>query len=423
MPKFVVIISDSGEISGGAPKIAITTARGLADRGLNVIFVSAGDTYDQRLTHPNITIASLNLENVWAIQNPARAAIDGAWNTKAAIRLSLLLGPLDPVETIIHLHSWTKALSPSVINIVSKLAFPWVVTFHDYFFICPNGSYFNHSAVLPCTLKPMSLSCMISNCDSHSYAHKAIRLIRHSLLQRVLRNSQEPLNVIHISHFAKTIAGRFLPKDTRNFLVTNPNESEKSPPVRVTDNVDFVFIGRFQQEKGCILFARAARSLGVPATFLGAGRDADAILRCYSHAKIIHWAGQEVIGNVLERARALVFPSRWYETGGLVVLEALARGVPVVASDMTGARDFIQDNVNGLLFKMNDEAHLVECMRQLLDIEIAGRMGLSAYKMYWDKPPTLQVYLDSLTDVYEKIFSEHRKRTAGQNTEVIAKKV
>lgn len=405
---FVVIINDFSHINGGAAKVAITSARGLADRGFQVLFISATEGCDALLAHDNITLECLGLNDVWSIRNPIDAAAKGLWNRAAGHSIWKSLETLDPQDTIVHIHSWTKALSPSIFNSVSRLPFRWVITFHDYFLFCPTGGYFNYLTSAPCTLKPGSLSCIAANCDARSYAHKAVRVARNGLLQRILRRAGAPLNVIHISGLAKDIASPFLPASTRNFLVVNPNDTLKSARVPVKDNDAFVFIGRLRQEKGCRLFARAAQSLGAQATFLGSGEEADAIRRDCPAAEIIPWGGKDAVEKVLSKARTLIFPSIWYETGGLVVLEALAKGIPVIATSATGAADFIEDGVNGWTFATGNEADLVAKMRQLEDRRLADRMGAAAFERYWKAPPTLERHLDRLDDVYGQILSERQ---------------
>ncbi len=50
-------------------------------------------------------------------------------------------------------------------------------------------------------------------------------------------------------------------------------------------------------------------------------------------ARVTGWLSAEDVQRELEHARCLVFPSLWYETYGLVVNEAAARGIPAIVSD------------------------------------------------------------------------------------------
>src|SRR5882757_10833220 len=67
-------------------------------------------------------------------------------------------------------------------------------------------------------------------------------------------------------------------------------------------------------------------------------------------ARFTSWLGAEDIRRHMRTARALVFPPLWYETLGLVVVEAAAAGVPAIVADGCAATEYIRDGVNGLHF-------------------------------------------------------------------------
>ncbi len=76
----------------------------------------------------------------------------------------------------------------------------------------------------------------------------------------------------------------------------------------------------------------------------------------------------------LASADLVVLPSVQVEGLGVVLLEALASGTPVVGSDLGGIPDIIQDGETGLLARPGDPEHLAgTCLRILTDRELAGR--------------------------------------------------
>ena len=78
----------------------------------------------------------------------------------------------------------------------------------------------------------------------------------------------------------------------------------------------------------------------------------------------------------MARASAVVFPSLWAEPFGIVGMEALARGVPVVGFDVGGVRDWLEDDVNGYLVPRNDTVLMANRLRALLeDAELRRRFG------------------------------------------------
>jgi len=402
----VVIVSDYAEVTGGAAKVAIASARGLAERGIRVLFVCALSPVSPRLDHPLIEVHCLGLQEVWSRRNRLGAAVAAIWNRQAARGLDQLLRQVDPARTVVHFHQWTKALSPSVIWATRNSGLPCLISMHDYFLACPNGNYFIFSHKQPCTYRPMSLACLCVDCDSRSYAHKSVRLVRQAALQRAAghRQATNGLAVIHVSAFARSVAEPLLPRAWRHFVVPNPVDVAMRPRVRVGGNRDFVFVGRFTPEKQAGLFAEAARCARVPATFLGDGPEAQTIRAVYPDARILPWGDRQTVDRLLEGARALVFPSSWYETSGLVVAEALARGVPTIVSRVTAAQDLITDGVNGLLCPPDDLPALVSRLELLKPDDVAERMGRHAFEMYWKAPLSESAHIDRLLTAYDAVL-------------------
>jgi len=121
-----------------------------------------------------------------------------------------LLATLDPATTIVHVHCWTKALSSSVVAAVARAKFPMVMTLHEYFTACPTGCLYLHRDRKVCTLTPMSVACIVKNCDSRSYLYKAYRVVR-QLVQRTFGRIPSGIGeFITVSEFSRSVIERYL---------------------------------------------------------------------------------------------------------------------------------------------------------------------------------------------------------------------
>ena len=112
----------------------------------------------------------------------------------------------------------------------------------------------------------------------------------------------------------------------------------------------------------------------------------------------------------------VVLPSRWYETQGLVVLEAAARGVPAIVPDQCAASDFVDDGITGLVFRTGDLVDLEHKLRQLTDPALAARLGGAAYEKYWQAPATMASHTERLVAVYESMLARPTRKTAVPET-------
>jgi glycosyltransferase involved in cell wall biosynthesis len=108
----------------------------------------------------------------------------------------------------------------------------------------------------------------------------------------------------------------------------------------------------------------------------------------------------------MRSVRCLVFPSMWYETQGLVVLEAAALGLPAIVSDGCAASQSIVDGQTGMLFKQGDKQDLQNKLLQMKqDPEMASELGRAAYKRYWSAPYTLARHTSELLQCYQQVLS------------------
>jgi glycosyltransferase involved in cell wall biosynthesis len=408
----VVIVSDFGEVNGGAAKVAVASARGLAESGVPVRFVCAVPPVSPQLSHSNITVDCLQLADVWARKNPLAAAAQGIWSGQVRAALERIVAPLAGTETLVHFHQWTKAFSPSVLSVPAQQGLPSVVSLHDYFFVCPNGAYYRYAEEKPCSVEPMSMSCVTARCDRHSTLHKAVRVARQAATTRAVKRANGSMSVLHMSNFAAQIAGRFIAEEHASYVVPSPIEVERWLPVDVARNTGFLFAGRLTEEKGVKLLAKTARDAGLPLTIAGDGPLLPELQAVGGSVACTGWLDAAALAATMRRARALVFPSTWFETGGLVVLEALAQGIPVIVSRTTGAADFIEHGSNGLLIEPGNWKALRTAMMTLNDPETAGRMGREAYARYWANPLSLQAHTSRLIEVYRTVLDRH-VRTKG----------
>lgn len=142
--------------------------------------------------------------------------------------------------------------------------------------------------------------------------------------------------------------------------------------------VRFGFIGTLGPHKGCDLLIRAFRSLpedaGATLAVHGGSPEfedfGEEIKRLTGGEARISFAGPfppDRVGEILSGLDALVVPSRWYENTPVVIYEAFAAGVPVIATDLGGMSEVVKHDENGLLFPLDDERELARRLRRVVE--------------------------------------------------------
>jgi glycosyltransferase involved in cell wall biosynthesis len=127
-----------------------------------------------------------------------------------------------------------------------------------------------------------------------------------------------------------------------NFL----NPSSFAEASRAEEGDYALFVGRLVEEKGAETAIAAAARAEVPLVVVGAGPE-DERLRRMAGAASVRFTGRlsaEALAEVRRGAAFAVVPSRWDEPFGLVALEAMAAGLPVLASDTGGLPEVVGDD-------------------------------------------------------------------------------
>lgn len=403
----VVILNDYATTTGGSTAVAIASALGLARRGVRVTYFSCvGPVAPELRDVPNLEVVCLGQHEIAKDPKRLRALSSGLRNASAVAALRELLAEKDPARTIVHAHTWMKAMSPFALGVAPELGFPLVVTLHDFFITCPSGGFYDHATSTICKRTPLSASCLACNCDRRHYAHKLWRVARTALQNGALGLPSRVSLYLGVSAFSLDILRPHLPPGIPSAVLRNAVDCVDEGPAEVARHDAFLYVGRFVPEKGVRLFAEAVRATGLPAVFVGDGELAPELRRLCPDARFTGWLQPEQIRAELRAARALVFPPTWYETLGLVAVEAASAGVPAIVSDGCAASDAILHARTGLHFKHGDADSLATRMRELAhDSERAARLGRAAYDWYWTDPWTADRHVADLLGHYHRVLA------------------
>jgi glycosyltransferase involved in cell wall biosynthesis len=404
-PLTVVICADHASITGGQAKVAIDSALGLQRSGVRTIFFAAAAPVDQRLVDAGVEVVCLGQTDLLGSSSRAKAMLQGTWNSLASRALGELLARLPKSDTIVHVHGWARALSPSIARPIRASGLPAVYTLHEYFLFCPTGGFYNYPKNEICTLTPLSPACFATNCDQRNYTRKIWRSARLLLAKNFARLPQLFSDYICISNFQRGVVAPYLPSAARMTQISNPIDTPDLGPKDNPASGDFVFVGRLSPEKGAFLFAEAAERLGVAPVFVGDGPLTDELRSRFPSARLLGWRDGAGVREAMRAAKALVFPSLWYEGQPLTVLEAKALGTPVIVADRCAGRDEIEHEASGLWFAAGDVGALAAAMAKLDDPALLARLSQGAYESYWRDPPTLARHVERLTALYRDMLA------------------
>lgn len=390
--KNIIIVNDFNYTQGGASKVAIDTARILSkNKDINVFFFSAVSKEDEKIV--GVKYISTNQKEALKEKNKIKGCINGIYNYGAKRKFKELLKTLDKESTIIHVHGWTKALSSSVFDIAFKMKFKVVLTLHDYFTACPNGGYINYKKSQICHYKPLSWKCIKCNCDSRNYGFKVYRILRQFVQSKIVGLNDKLENVITISGFSEKILKTTLGKNTKINRIYNPIDiDENEEKIDLSKNKYYLYVGRISKEKGVDIFCQAVTELGLKGIAVGDGDEKLKLEKQFPKIEFVGWKNKEEVKQYMKGAKALIFPSKYYETAGLTVLEAQSLGVPAIVNSNCAGSEFVIENKNGYTFK-----DVAELKKKIVENNITS-CQLIEKELYNEKK-----YIENLMNLYNKM--------------------
>lgn len=331
---------------GGAENVVVRTVESLIEQGHDVFVISSqpkklgravksDNTTTERVYRffpTNIYHALDDHKYIWIVRL-AWHIIDTFCGCGAR-RVREILETERPDVVITHN---LKGLGLRIPGAIRALHLPHIHVVHDLQLIYPSGLLFAGKEKVPFYINPF---------------YKIYRLICRLLFA-------EPQLVIFPSKYLRDVyLGEGFFKKTRVEVMPNPaprfipvERGERNPgPLKL------LFVGQLEAHKGIEFLLDAYRQFpaGTHLIIAGEGTYKELVQKRSGADKNIVYLGYislEQLVNCLGVVDALVVPSLCYENSPTVIYESLNAGVPVLAADIGGVGELIQNGVNGYLFR------------------------------------------------------------------------
>lgn len=324
----------------------------------------------------------------YRVDNPAgraRAAANLAlapWNPGSVHRLRAAVAASPDVA---HVHNTWFTLSPAILRGLRKAGIPVVVTLHNYRLLCADALLFREGE--PCE------KCVGSH-PWHGVRHRCYRdsatasaaAAATIALHRSIKTFEHVDLFLALTDFARALFVRGgLPAErivVKANSVADPGPRRGAPSASGT----VLYVGRLSEEKGVADLVDAWKE-GPPAdlelVLVGDGPLSGRLAAAAPGVRLVGRLPLAEVQRLMLGARALAFPSRWYEGQPMVLLEALAAGLPVVAANLGGTASTLPRPAPGWLVEPAVAGAWQEGLARLLDdkaVDLAGRRARSAYE-------------------------------------------
>lgn len=311
----------------------------------------------------------------------AAMAARAVWSLASRRELAAVIAQVRP--DVMHVHNFWPMLSPSIYDAAHAARVPVVQSLHNYRLLCANALLLRDGA--PCELcvdRRMKWPAIRHRCYRGSIGASAAVAAMTAVHAALGTFERKVDRFVALSPMAASlfVAGG-IPADRLEII---PNAVADPGPPMTGGREGAVFVGRLSPEKGLDTLLAAWEDIDHPLTVIGDGPLGDR-LRSRA-ARNVHFLGRQAPGEVsaaLSRAALLVFPSLCRENLPLVVAEAMAHGVPVLASPGGAVDGMIAAGVSGTFAAAGDASAWRDAARALLgDRDGLARLGLGARTAY-----------------------------------------
>lgn len=257
---------------------------------------------------------------------------------------------------VLHAHNLYPLFSPAILAWARRRGIPVVYHCHNYRLTCPVETHFRAGRTCRKCLEGGLGWCLARNCrgdlaESAAYALQNLQARRAGIADRLVAAFIAPTRFTRDWLAAAGVPAAKLA--VLPYPVAAPGTA--ADPAR---GEYVAFAGRCSPEKGLETLLAAAKRTGLPLQVAGA-TPSGAVARGVVWRGFLRGAELE---SFYRGARFLVVPSLWFETFGLVAAEAMAHGIPVVASRIGALAELVEDGRTGSLFSPGDADELAEVM-------------------------------------------------------------
>jgi glycosyltransferase involved in cell wall biosynthesis len=401
----ILLVHNSYQQLGGEDQVFAAELELLASHGHQVVLYTAHNDAVRELSKLSLAVRT-------------------SWSRTAYRQMRAVLQHERP--QIVHVHNTLPLLSPAIYYAAGAAGVPVVQTLHNYRLLCPNALLLREEGICEdCLGRRVPWPGVVHACYRQSRGATtavAVMLSVHRLLGTWTRRVNQYIALTEFMR-QKFIAGGFPAEQ----IAVKPNFVAPDPGMGDHGSCYALFVGRLSPEKGIRTLLRAWQHVErrLPLKIVG-----DGPLQDLAHGSPpgVEWLGRqshEQVVALMRQALVLVFPAEWYEGFPLTIAEALATGLPVVASRLGAMAEIVQSNRTGLLFTPGNAIDLAVTVEWAVshpnEIAEMGRRAREEFKTKYTAERNYQLLRDIYNTVLDRTLSAQRTPMASANAPRIAR--
>lgn len=315
---------------------------------------------------------------------------------------------------IVHVHSISANVSPLFLYAVKRYKIPVIMTVHGFsHLICPQ-SWMLCKMKKPCEYG-FGVRCILFRCHPKmNFLFRTIFWIK-VWIHRMIVKQNVDLYISPSKILAEYLRENFHAKNIRVLPLFDDTKSQDYSTT--TQGNDILFVGRLSDEKGIEDLIKAMPLIlktcsDAKLHIVGEGNKSkikgiiNRYMDCAENSIILHgYMDHNELSKVYSNASVFVLPSICMESFGLVILEAMSFGIPVITTRLGGQAELIEDGYNGYLVNFKNPQDIAE---KIINILTDRRLHeyLSTNALIFHDKYSIDSHLSTLHNIYTNILKK-----------------
>ncbi len=348
-------------------------------------------------------------EETWRETFHPRFALDG--REPASVVVNRAVGEFSPEAVFVH-----KMPDLAVVEALSDCGTPVVRMVHDHDLYCMRGYKYHYFSRQVCT-RPTSPFCVFpcgASLARRSGPGLPLKWVSYTAKRREIELNRRFDRMIVATDYMRE-------ELLRNGFSPERIETHAPVPLRDSDAGSssfgacnrIVYAGQIVRGKGVDVLLESLAMVCVPfeCVIIGDGNHrahCERLSRRLGLDGRVRFTGfipQEKISEHYREASVAVMSSVWPEPFGAVGLEAMSHGLPVVAFDAGGIREWLIDGVTGYLVPWMDRTRYAACIEMLLKDKLIAREMGERGRQWADRRFNLEDYIHGLEGLFSRVVS------------------
>lgn len=258
---------------------------------------------------------------------------------------------------MVHVHNTLSLISPAVYYAAEKEHVPVIQTVHNYRLICPAATLYREKGICTDCLQKGLKCAVVHKC----YRNSRLQSLVSAAVLWIHRKTgiYRRIHYICLSDFnrkklleAQKNGHTFFPA-ARMYVKPNFTAAVNGyKPYAQRENY-YIYVGRLDALKGVRRLLERWEKIPERLLLCGTGPEEDwcRAFCAEHHMEQVEFMGQlshDEVMQLLGNARALIFPTQWYEGQPMTIVESFAAGTPVIGTEIGNVEEMIEDGKNGL---------------------------------------------------------------------------